>query len=212
MIDVQGAWLLRRSAHRCCNAVADPRPVSETFPMTWNTETILIFFVAFTGVSVLLQACVLFGIYLSLRKTAKSALEVTEDMKAMVIPMVHSTRELVERITPQIITISAGLAELTESLRKETKGVSFSVTEIMERVNRQTQRLDALLTTSLNAVERAGEAVETVVAAPVRQVNGILAAIKAVIETYRSEAPRPKPAHQEPGSDPGFDSATGKIQ
>jgi methyl-accepting chemotaxis protein len=169
--------------------------------MALNTETLLIIFVAFTGVSVLLQACVLLAIYLSLRKTAKSAMDASEDLKTTVLPMVHSTKELVDRITPQVITISEGLAELTQTLKKESRGVSFSASEIMERVNRQTQRLDGMLTNGLDAVERAGEVVETAVAAPIRQVNGIMAAIKAMIETYRSDAPHRKPVY--PNSDTG---------
>jgi hypothetical protein len=170
--------------------------------MASNTETLLIIFVALTGIAVLLQACVLFAIYISLRKTAQSAVQATGDFKATVLPMVHSTRELVERITPQIITISEGLASLTETLKKETKGVSLSATEIMQRVNRQTERLDTMLTSGLNAVERAGDVVETAVAAPVRQVNGILAAIRAVIDTYRSFGTRVKSAYPNGDNDP----------
>jgi len=163
--------------------------------MALNTETLLIIFVAFTGVSVLLQACVLLAIFFSLRKTAKSALEASEDFKSIVLPMVHSTKELIDRITPQVLTISSGLAELTETVKTETHGVKISVSEIMERLNRQTERLDIMLTTGLDAVERAGQVVETTVAGPVRQVNGIIAAIKAMIETYRSETPRRRPAN-----------------
>ena len=158
--------------------------------MTLNTETILIVFVAFTGIAVLLQACILFAIFISLRKTAKSVLEVTEDLKATVVPMVHSTRELVERITPQVITVSAGLAELTETLKRESAGVTFSASDVLQRVSKQVQRLDAMLTAALNAVERATVVLETAVSAPVRQVNGVLAAIRAVVDTYRSETPR----------------------
>jgi methyl-accepting chemotaxis protein len=165
--------------------------------MAQNTETILIIFVAFTGIAVLLQACVLFAIFISLRKTAKSVLEATEDFKVTVLPMVHSTRDLVERITPQVTTISAGLAELTTKIQKESNGVSVSVSEIMERVSRQTARLDQMLTGGLNSVERAGEVVETAVAVPVRQVNAVMSAIRAVIETYRKDVPRsykPRPS------------------
>jgi hypothetical protein len=165
--------------------------LSEPFPMTWNTETILlVVFVAFTGFAVALQAAVLFAIFISLKKTAKSALEATEDFKSTVLPMVVSTRELVERITPQIVTVSAGLAELTDLLKRESRGVSISASEIMERVNRQSERLDAMLTTGLNSVERAGAVLETAVAIPVRQANGIAAAIKAIISTYQSTDPR----------------------
>lgn len=172
--------------------------------MASNTDSILIIFVAIVGVLALVQMCVLLGIFIALRKAAKSTLEATDDFKATVLPMIHSTRELVERISPQIVTISAGLAELTETARAESRGVSFSVSEIMERVNRQTQRLDAMLTTSLNAMEHAGQVVESAVAAPVRQVNGIVAAIKAIVETYRSEAPPPKSTYSTSDNDRGI--------
>jgi uncharacterized protein YoxC len=168
--------------------------------MTSNTETILTVFVAFTGVAVLLQACILVAILISLRKTAKSVLEATEDLKTTVIPMVHSTRELVQRITPQVVTVSSGLAELTETLKRESAGVSASVHDMAQRAGRQMQRLDAMLTASLNAVEKATDVVETAVSAPVRQVNGILAAIRAVVETYRAETPARRSNHADPGS------------
>jgi len=172
--------------------------------MTWNTETILTVFVAFTGIAILLQACVLIAIYFSLRKTAQSALETSEDFKTTVLPVVHSARELLERISPQIVTISADVAELAGSLKKETQGVSFSAAEIMQRLNKQTARLDTMLTSGLDAVERAGVVVESAVAAPVRQVNGVLAAIKAVIDTYRSETPRRRQANSNGDRQPGI--------
>ncbi len=175
--------------------------------MEWNTQTILIVFVALTGAAVLLQALVLVGILISLRKTAKSLLEATEDLKSTVLPMVVSTRELLERITPQIITVTDGLSEMTKTVRKEAAGVTFSAAEIMQRVSLQTQRLDAMLTNGLNTVERVGAVVESTIAVPVRQVNGILAAVHAVIDTYRSvDATRdPARAPSRKSTSPGFD-------
>ena len=163
--------------------------------METNTQTILIVFVALTGVAVLLQAFVLLAIYLSLKKTAKSVSDVSEDFKTTVLPLVHSTRELMERLSPQIVTVSEGLADLTEILHKETKGVRVSVSEIMERVSRQTKRLDGMLTTGLDTVERTAEVIETAVAKPVRQANGVFAAIKAIIETYRAPLPPRRPTY-----------------
>jgi len=163
--------------------------------METNTLTILIVFVALTGVAVLLQAFVLLGIYLSLKKTAKSVSDVADDFKATVLPLVHSTRDLMERLSPQIVTVSEGLAEVTEILHKETKGVRVSVSEILERVSRQTKRLDSMLTAGLNTVEHTAEVLETAVAKPVRQANGVLAAIKAIVETYRAPLPPRKPTY-----------------
>jgi hypothetical protein len=166
-----------------------------------DTQTILIIFVGLTGFAVLLQACVLFGIFLSLRQAAKSVLQATEDLKATVVPMVHTTRELVERITPQVITISTGLSELTESLHKDSSDVRVSVGEILARINRQTERMDRMLTLGLDSVVRTGGVIEATVAAPLRQVNGVFAAAKAIVETYRSVVPRRQPIHPIPSED-----------
>jgi hypothetical protein len=161
--------------------------------MTPNTETLLTIFVALTGAAVLLQACILLAIFISLRKTAKSVLDATEDLKATVLPMVHSSRDLIDRITPQVITVTAGLAELTETMKRESSGVKVSASEIMERISAQIKRLDAMLTHGLNTVERTTTIVENAVAAPVRQANGVVAAIKAIVNTYRSTPP---PSHR----------------
>jgi hypothetical protein len=88
---------------------------------------------------------------------------------------------------------------LTELLKRETKSVNISASEIMDRVNKQTARLDQMLTATLNVMERAGSLLENAVAAPVRQANGVFAAVRAVIDTYRNTNPRSE-AHRTAGS------------
>jgi gas vesicle protein len=163
-----------------------------------DTQTILIIFVAFTGVSVFLQALVLFGIFISLKKTSKAVTDLTEDIRIKVLPLIHESRDLWGRLGPQLVTVTTDLAELTQVVRKQSASINVSVSEIMERVNRQTKHLDSILTSGLNSVERAGEILETAVAAPVRQVNGIMAAVRAIVDTYRHLDPRDpqrKPTH-----------------
>jgi len=155
-----------------------------------DNHTLLIIFVALTGVSVLIQAIVLIGILTTVSKAAKVVTENSNDLKATILPIVHSTKELMERISPQVIVVTQGLAELTEVVRRETKEVHISVSDIVQRVNRQTERLDAMLTSALDFTERTGVVLESAVATPVRQVNGIFAAVRAMIDTYRTTNPR----------------------
>jgi len=162
-----------------------------------DNHTLLIIFVALTGVSVLLQAIVLIGILSAISKAARVVTDSTQDLKATILPVVHSTRELVERMSPQVMVVTAGLAELTQVVRRETKDVNISVSEIIGRVNTQTARLDAMLTATLDVLERTGTQLENSIAAPVRQVNGVFAAVRAVIDTYRTTQPRrtaPRPS------------------
>lgn len=154
--------------------------------MTFNTETLLIIFVGLTGFAVLMQACVLLGILISVRKSANLMMDATDELKSRVLPMVQSTQALVDRISPEVVTVTGGLADLTNTLRKETADIHISPAEVINGVKRQVARIDSMLTVGLDRVERAGNALETTVAAPVRQVNGVLAAIRATIDTYRS--------------------------
>ena len=163
-----------------------------------DTNTLLIIFVGLTGAAVLLQACVLFAIFVSLKKMAQSVMQATEDLKTTVIPMAHSTRELIDRITPQVISVSAGLADLTDLVQRESKGVRVSVSEITERISRQTARLDVILTHGLDAVEKTSSLVESTLAKPIRQANGIAAAAKAIVDTYLSYKPASRPSRVHP--------------
>lgn len=154
--------------------------------MSPNTETLLTIFVGLTGFAVLLQACVLLGILISVRKSAKLLTDATDELKSRVLPMVQATQNLVERIGPEVVTVTGGLADLTNTMRKETADIHISPAEVINGVKRQVKRIDSMLTVGLDRIERAGNALETTVATPVRQVNGVLAAIKATIDTYRS--------------------------
>lgn len=161
--------------------------------MQWNSQTLLLAFVAFTGVAVLMQALVLLGIFISLTKAAKAALEVTEDMRATVVPLVQSTRELIERVTPQLLAASQNMLDLTEGIRAETSAIRENASDILERVHRQTVRLDRILSAGFDSVERASTAIESAVLRPVRQANTILNAARAMVNAYR--APRSRSAN-----------------
>ena len=155
-----------------------------------DDHTLLVIFVSLFAVFVVLQAFVLIGLLVAIRKAIAAVTQTSNDIKATLIPLAQTTRGLVARISPQVVTVAQGLAELTETVRKETNGIKVSASEIMERVNKQTQRLDIMLTEGLNVLERAAHLMESAVSAPVRQANGIFAAIKAMVDTYRSPSPR----------------------
>ncbi len=163
-----------------------------------DNHTLLIIFVALTGLSVLIQAVVLIGILMAMKKTAAMVAETTTDLKATVLPVIHQTRDLVQRISPQVVSVTNGLSELTELVRKEAKEVNISASEIMGRVNRQTARLDQMLTSTLNVLDRTGSLLENAVSTPVRQANGVFAAVRAVIDTYRSTNPRSEDVRRSP--------------
>lgn len=173
-----------------------------------NKETIMLAFVAVTALAVLMQAIILLAILVSLRKAARSIKEQVEDLRSSVMPVIYNTREfmtrfaeLYEKIAPKIEASAADLAELTQGLRVHTAQIQTSTLEVLERVRRQSSRVDGMVTSVLDAVDRAGGFIAEVVSKPVRQISGMLASIKAIVESLSKPPGDGRPAPRSASQD-----------
>lgn len=159
-----------------------------------DNETILLAFVAVTGLAVLLQAFILLAILISVRKAARSIKEELEDLRSAAMPVIYNTRDLFSRLAPVIEDTVGDLSEIARGLRVQTEGMQSTATEIVEKVRQQTTRLDAMFTGVLDAIDRAGGFVADAVSKPVRQLSALVASIKAVVESLRVPGEHPRPA------------------
>jgi methyl-accepting chemotaxis protein len=168
-----------------------------------NLQTLLIVFIGLTAVAVLMQACVLLGIFLTIRKAVNFAKEEAEGYRNKLTPvidsgsklvasgkeMVASATELIKNLEPQLKTAATELSEMTQSLHDQTERLQAQADEIAAKVRMQTNRVDGMTTSFLNGVDRTGRFLNEAVNVPIRQVNGIVAAAKAVVDTLRTPPP-----------------------
>lgn len=166
---------------------------------TMKNETVLLAFVIVVGLAIVLQTVILFAIFLGLRKAAAALKEQSDDLRSSVMPLIYNTREFCARVGPKIEDTLVkvdntvdDLSGITRGLRIQTAEVQASTLEIMERVRRQSMRVDSMFSGALDKVERAGGFVADVVGKPVRQITGVVASVKAVIEALRSPEGRPR--------------------
>ena len=94
------------------------------------------------------------------------------------------------RLEPKLDAAAGDLAEMTKIAREETRKMQVSADEISERIRRQAERVDHMTTTTLDSVDRVGNFVNQAVNVPMRQIAGVLAAAKAVVDTLRSPTPQ----------------------
>jgi uncharacterized protein YoxC len=150
-----------------------------------DNETILLAFVAVTGLAVLLQAFILLAILISVRKAARSIKEELEDLRSAAMPVIYNTRDLFTRLAPIVESTVGDLSEIANGLRVQTEEMQSSATEIIEKVRHQATRLDSMFTSVLDAIDRAGGFVAEAVSKPVRQLSALAASIKAIVESLR---------------------------
>jgi uncharacterized protein YoxC len=160
-----------------------------------DNQTIMLAIVAVTALAVLLQAIILLAIFLSVRKAARSFKEQVEELRSTVMPVVNNTRDLIARVTPYVESTVYDVATMAHGLREQTEQMETTAKNMLERLRKQSSRVDAMLSSVLDAVDRAGVFLSNTVSKPARQLAGVLASIKAVVESLRASdaAFRPPP-------------------
>jgi methyl-accepting chemotaxis protein len=183
---------------------------------TSNIETLLMIFVAITAVAVLLQASVLLGIFLTVRKAIHRGQDQADDVRTKLVPFLDSSKELMESgkdvvklardliksadtliadLEPRLESAATELADMARDVHLQASRLQASVDEVAGRARRQVDRVDQMATSTLNGLERFGNLVNETVNVPIRQLSGVIAAAKAVVGTLRAPAPsRPRRA------------------
>jgi hypothetical protein len=191
-----GRSLSEASGERYFQVSSEPAgALREMNPMPkLDNETILLAFVAVTGLAVLLQAFILLAILVSVRKATRSIKEELEDLRSAAMPVIYNTRELFTRLAPIVEDTVGDLSQIAHGLRVQTEEMQSSASEIIEKVRVQTTRLDAMFTGVLDAIDRAGGFVAEAVSKPVRQLSALAASIKAIVESLRVPGETARPA------------------
>jgi methyl-accepting chemotaxis protein len=171
---------------------------------TSTIELLLTIFVAIAGVGVLLQGSVLFGIFLVVRKAVATGKAEADEYRAKLTPLIEtgsqlittgkdlvaSTETLINELRPEIKTAAAELSDMVRDIHTQVNRLQVSVDEVTQKARRQADRVDHMTTSVLNGLDRFGGFVNEAVNLPVRQVSGIVAAARAVVDTLRAPAPQ----------------------
>ena len=192
-----------------------------------NTNTVLILILAAVTIAVLLQAGVLFGMFLIMRKAVQTAREEADAYRSKMTPIIEKvtpiieklttimekvppivesagklietsndlaagTKELIAKLRPQLESAADEIASLARDIHSQANQLQASVDDVAQKARHQVDRADGMVTSVFNGLDRFGSFLNNAVHVPIRQVNGVVAAAKAVVDTLRSPAP-PRP-------------------
>jgi hypothetical protein len=149
----------------------------------------LVVFIAVAALSLLLQAASMLAVAIGARKAQKKIMALADDVRLHALPVIMSSREVIQDIGPRLKTITANLEVTSTVLLSKSEQVSGLVGDVTTRAQVQAARVDGMVKGTLDQVTYAVHAVEAGIAAPVRQVSGILNGIRAGLETLRKKTP-----------------------
>ena len=147
-----------------------------------SPPTYYIVFTAVTALGVLLQAFVLLAIYFGIRKSTVKLHGVADEVRTQALPLIASTRSLIEDISPKLKVAVSNLAEVSHTLRHQADHVNETVEDLLDKTEAQISRVDAIVTGALDAVDHATQVMENAVSTPVRRVAGVINGIKTGVK------------------------------
>jgi hypothetical protein len=157
--------------------------------MDSTAQTFLEIFVVVVAISFLVQACFTVAIFVGARKTQKKLVALADDVRLHALPVIMSSRDVLQEITPKVKIITENLAVTSETLRRKTDQIGGVVSDVTNRAHVQASRVDGMVKGTLDGLTSAVQAIEHGVAVPVRQVNGILNGLRAGVDVLMKKTP-----------------------
>lgn len=155
--------------------------------MQFQPTTLLEIFIAVTAFGVLLQAMVLLGMLIVGLKAWRRADALSEEMKTQVLPLLISTRHLLEDVAPRIKEAVGNLTIASEELRTQAENINSAVGSIVDKTRLQSERINSMVTGALDGVNHAANVVQQVVSVPARQISGVFNGLRAGLDTLLSK-------------------------
>jgi hypothetical protein len=94
--------------------------------MDTSSQTLLVVFVAIAAVSILMQAGFTVAMFLGVRKAQKKIMALADDVRLHALPVIMSSREVIQDFTPKFKTITENLTATSATLRsKRTRLVDW---------------------------------------------------------------------------------------
>ena len=153
-------------------------------------DNLLKLFIAVTTIAVAVQAGILVALYVAVRKSSERMEALATDVKAKVLPTLETAQSMLEELRPRIDVISVNFAESSNLLRNQLGRLDATVTDALDRARLQVIRADELLNRTMDKVEETSEVVHKTVISPLRQVNGLMAAISTGVDVFLGQKRR----------------------
>jgi|SRR5260370_1204637 len=100
-------------------------------------NTLLIVFIVVTALAVVIQAGILVGMYVALRKTSGKVELLAEEVRTKVIPTAQLAHEMISELRPKLLTVADNVSTSTTVLRTQLERLDATLTDIVDRTRLQ---------------------------------------------------------------------------
>ena len=147
-----------------------------------GNSRLLMVFVGMAAIAMLAQAVALIVIAVGAAKARKRGLEIAEELRTKVMPVIDSAQHLLQETTPKIKVITENLVETSHVVRTKVQEFDVTLSDANQRTRRQVERMDGMVTQTLTSVGDLAATVHRSIRLPIREVSGVVNGLKAGLD------------------------------
>jgi hypothetical protein len=151
------------------------------------------------------QALILAAVY----RAGKEAQKAGKEAQAKLAPLVDrfdallttstafltTSGKILEENRPRVAGITAEALVIAKTARQQAERIGEVIDDANGRAKARIAQIDQTVAHTVEQVDHASEAVKSAVMKPVKEVNGIVAGVKAALNTYAQGGNRNSPEH-----------------
>ena len=169
--------------------------------ITDTQGTLLTIFVGVIAVCVLGITLGLVGVAIgALRAKAAATKKINQELqkvrpmvaaaRSRVEPLIASTSELARELSPKVRSITDDVAELSHMVRAQLTDLDSTISEVTSKARSQVDRVNGMVSSTLDTTTDVVSTLERGIRAPIREVSGLVAGLKAGLDVLTTRRPR----------------------
>jgi hypothetical protein len=148
-------------------------------------------FIGLTAVAILMQAAILFALYMTVRQTATRMEALAGEFKTKTLPTVETAQAMlvdlrpkIEQIMGNVTNISGSAQQSAHLVKTQMDRLDATMNDVLDRTRLHIIRADDIVNRTLDKVDETGDAVHHAVMTPIRQVSGLMQGVSAGVEHF----------------------------
>jgi hypothetical protein len=153
-----------------------------------GNSRLLLIFVGMVAVGMVVQAIAVIVMAAGAAKASKRALDIAEEMRDKIMPVVSSTHEILRDSGPKVKIITENLVETSHMVRSKAAEFDATASDLNMKTRAQAARVDGMVTSVLNTTADISETLQRAVKVPVREIAGLVNGFKAGLDVLVGRA------------------------
>jgi methyl-accepting chemotaxis protein len=168
-----------------------------------GNSRLLMIFVGMVAVALIVQAIALIAMAVGAAKARKRGLEIVEELRTKLTPIMDNTHSFIQDTTPKVKIITENLVETSHVVRAKAQEFDVTASDLNSKARAQAARVDGMVTSVLNTTSDISETVQRGIKVPVREFSGLMNGLKAGLDVLVGRAKGPR-RNSRRDTDPGW--------